>query len=105
MTEEEGANEDLSPLKEVVITVRIYHSYFHQYEKRNNCRNLKYSHEIVLLGSNTLADLRDHIMCSNDTGICTEVEKPTDNVQVLCDKARVSTYIIITLSKCNKVWI
>lgn len=40
----------------------------------NRSKNLRPSQEIVLLGSNTLTDLRDKILCTNDVGCSINID-------------------------------
>ncbi|KAK4877913.1 hypothetical protein RN001_010419 [Aquatica leii] len=79
-----SSEADLHPGTDFAVSLRIYHPFRFNYQsssrrtKANSYMNLKFSHEIIVLGSNTLEQLRDAILCSSDLGLCVEVtEKPT----------------------------
>ncbi|KAK5646794.1 hypothetical protein RI129_005258 [Pyrocoelia pectoralis] len=66
------------------LSIRIYHPFNFTYSLRAECRsianihtNLKFSQEILVLTSNTLAELRDCIKCYSDEGVCHEIENPS----------------------------
>ncbi|KAF2885678.1 hypothetical protein ILUMI_20451 [Ignelater luminosus] len=59
--------------KEFAVAVRIYHPIT---KKNGRKKRFQFSHELVVLGSNTLADLRDKIQCRSDF-LCLEVKDPT----------------------------
>lgn len=65
---------------DILYTIRVYQPFFYKYSKRNYYKHCKYSHEIVALGSNTLTDVRDKILCKSDIGICQETDVPSVNV-------------------------
>lgn len=53
---------DMEPAKAFKVLVKVYNPFTWQNDSYNQ---LKLSHEFVLLGSNTLDMLRDHILCSS----------------------------------------
>lgn len=61
---------------EFLVVVRIFFQHAFSFSSRsiNRLADLKPSHEVVLLGSNTLTDLRDKILCTNDIGYSINVE-------------------------------
>lgn len=61
----------------MLYSIRVHIPFFYRYSRKNNSKSCRYSHEIVALGSNTLADVRDKILCRTDIGICKEVDVPT----------------------------
>lgn len=71
----------MKPNRDVLYTIRIYQPFFFKYARKNYYKHCKYSHEIVALSSNTLAEVRDKILCRSDIGICQETEIPTSEAQ------------------------
>lgn len=63
---------------EFLVTVRVFFPCKYHFvtttSKRNRIKNFRPSHEVVLLGSHTLADLRDKIICTNDIGCSINVD-------------------------------
>lgn len=96
---------DLEFYHKTIFFVRVYYPFYHKYMKKNYSGNCKYSHEIGILGSQTLADLRDKILCNTDIGICREVEVPTPNLEIDSVKAKVSLLIgqvvVGIITKCS----
>lgn len=74
-----------------IVKVNIYYPFARSYsrEVRNRSANLKLSHEVMLLGTNTLADLRDKILCTSDLGFCVDVESTFQSSR----KPKVSTKV------------
>lgn len=80
----------------MLFTVRIYTPFSHKYATKNYHGNMKCSHEIIALGTNTLAELRDKILCNTDVGVCKEVEVPTKEIESASSQAKVSRYSLLT---------
>lgn len=66
---------NIQPGTEFAVAIRVYYP-----RSSDGLSKLRFSHEIVVLGSNTLTDLRDKISCRADFGLCIEVENPTDEL-------------------------
>lgn len=78
--------------KHLLFTVRVYHPFEHHYVKQNSHKHCKCSHVIDILGFQTLADLRDKIICNADVGICKEVDVPSDQLEDYFGNAKVTNY-------------
>lgn len=67
-------NADLVPGNELVAVVRVYAPFKHEIGKKNH-RIAAGCQEIVILGSQSLADLRDRFSCSSDDIICQDLSE------------------------------
>lgn len=81
-------NIDLAPGTEIIIEVRIYVPYSCFKEIRIGTNELKCSHEIVLLASQTIAELRDKIACVNDELVCAELHNLEDEKRIRSRKPK-----------------
>lgn len=77
-----GGVVTLQAEKHFVAKIRIYHPFefgaTKRYSKAFFTQKLRFSHEVVLLQSNTLAEFRDKILCHNDRGMCVEYDHLTE---------------------------
>jgi hypothetical protein len=77
---------DLEPGSDFLISILIHKPIaFKFFNAKNASEKLRFNHEIVALGQNTLAELRDTIICSSDFGLCKEVESTSDDLRELAD--------------------
>ncbi|EEZ98845.2 snRNA-activating protein complex subunit 3-like Protein [Tribolium castaneum] len=77
---------DLKPGSDFVASILIYRPVeFKFFHAKNASEKLRFSHEIVVLGRNTLTELRDTIMCSSDFGLCKEVENTSADLKPLAN--------------------
>ncbi|KAJ3643312.1 hypothetical protein Zmor_001744 [Zophobas morio] len=77
---------DLSPGSEFIISVLIYRPVaFRFFNAKNASEKLRFNHEILVLGQNTLTELRDAIVCSADFGLCKEVESTSSDLRPLAN--------------------
>ncbi|KAF2885715.1 hypothetical protein ILUMI_20488 [Ignelater luminosus] len=70
---------NIQPATEFAVSIRVYYPFYCD-GLSGSFTKLRFSHEIVVLGSNTLTDLRDKISCRADFGVCIEVEHPNDEL-------------------------
>ncbi|RZC43067.1 snRNA-activating protein complex subunit 3 [Asbolus verrucosus] len=77
---------DLKPGSDFILSILIYRPFaFKYFNAKNASEKLRFNHEIVALGRNTLAELRDTIICSSDDGLCKEVQSTSDNLKPLAN--------------------
>lgn len=70
---------DLEVGKHFLVTVRVYHPFYHKIGLRA-LQRLRCNQEIVLLGNQLLTDLRDKILCPSDFAALREQsENPEQN--------------------------
>ncbi|KAF5284140.1 hypothetical protein FQR65_LT00140 [Abscondita terminalis] len=82
-----STQDDLKPGENFAVSFRIYHPFRFTYSttcylrkfKPNSHTNLKFSQEIIALGSTRLDELRDAIKCSSDLGLCVEADELESN--------------------------
>jgi hypothetical protein len=79
-------NADREIGKHFLVTVRVYHPFRHKVGVHNN--HPRCSQEIVVLEDQTLADLRDKILCPADMAVPGEVSENPD--QSFTQRAAVS---------------
>lgn len=64
--------EDLIPNESIVMQIRIHVPF--RYAKGHKCQWLpKFSHEIEVLGTNTIGEFRKKILCPSDVGISSDI--------------------------------
>lgn len=77
---------DIKPGSEFVVSIIIYRPMAFQFSNaKNTSDKLRFNHEILALGRNTLCELRDTIVCSSDFGLCKEVESTSDDLRPLAN--------------------
>lgn len=73
------------------MNVVFYKPFKYAYQERNYARKCRFSHELQMLGDNTLTELRDLIVCTSDKGLQQEVDSPSADVSHLLN-AKVVQY-------------
>lgn len=69
----------MKPGDDVIVYIKTFRPYKYNYADTDTRRDsLKFFNEIAVLGSNTLADLRDKMHCSADIAVCQEVSENPD---------------------------
>ncbi|XP_059610898.1 snRNA-activating protein complex subunit 3 [Phlebotomus argentipes] len=80
------ADVDLVPFEETVISLRFYQPY--KYEPENTAFEISFCQEFLVLGSQTLSELRPKIFCSASSGPFPEIsENPNAERPALDDEA------------------
>ncbi|XP_049871589.1 snRNA-activating protein complex subunit 3 isoform X4 [Pectinophora gossypiella] len=77
----------LEPGKDILFRVRVYRPYpYNIKDKPNRVRHSLFSRDVVLLGRQTLSELRDRIVCANDMDMRLDVSERVEDLPITTAK-------------------